>query len=654
MENGLNKKSWVLDVIYMLPAFIFALSILLVRLHMFSMPMTDIYWSEATDTSTLTDVFNYWKAIVIMIAAGFAVIMFLVGYFKGSIKVKKSFLYIPALLYSAFVLLSFICSDYKYFALRGMSEHFEGTIVLLAYIMMVLYLLNVLDSERRLKVIMYFVLCITVLLGILGITQAVGNDFFSSAIGQKLMTPNYVLDTGINSWDMIDILAASGQKAYDFSFTSGEVYQTVYNINYVPLYLSLLIPVSAILFIAFSTCENKKSKILSMLFLVIYGLYLFNFMAANSASGYFGLFVIFIVALIVFHKYLKRWIKPIICLVVVLGLVLGITADRWLSEVKSVLQTSSRFVFEPIYADNTPIMEFDYPAGRKWAPVDYIETYDDYFIFSINNNELKIMRDNEHQSYVILDGDDSQLFIRALTGEDEQGDFEILDERFHDYVRLSLEKQEDSTNVVLTTVYTQWRFTYNGDSFKYRNAVGKSVALQKIEHALKFDNNANTHGRMQIWSTTIPMLHNYWLHGSGADTFCFVYPQNDYATLYSQSHAVDMNLVTDKAHNLYLQYWVNTGFLSLIAWLTLVGCYCIGAIIQFKKRGFKDFSDYINGGIFCGIIGFLTIAFFNDGSVNTMPMFYVMLGVGFAINLKDKWMMIESSKGKAPSQMPEI
>lgn len=50
-----------------------------------------------------------------------------------------------------------------------------------------------------------------------------------------------------------------------------------------------------------------------------------------------------------------------------------------------------------------------------------------------------------------------------------------------------------------------------------------------------------------------------------------------------------------------------------------------------------DFCDFVNGGIFCGICGFLAAAFFNDGSISTMPMFACELGTGLVINLRDKW-----------------
>ena len=636
MDNNLNKRTKLSDLLCMLPAFVFTLSILLVRLHLFSMPMTDIYWSEATDESTLSDLFNYWKAMAIIGAACLAVIVFVAAYFKDSVRFKKSFLYIPALIYATFVLLSFAFSDYKYFALRGMSEHFEGTIVLLAYIMIVFFLANMVDSERRLKLVVYCALGAALLLGILGITQATGHDFFSTAIGQKMMTPNYTLDTGIKSWDMIDILAASGQSAYDFSFTEGEVYQTVYNINYVPLYLTLLIPITSIVFVYLWMHDNRLKKSLSIIFLAIYALLIYNFFAANSASGYVGLLMLLVSLLVVFHRQLKTWFKPIICLIIVLGIMMGITIDRWLPEMNSAFELLSRRCIDHVYAsDITGIQyEFNNPPGRTRAPIDYIDSCPGYMLFSIGGNSIKVTRDDEASAFIITDGMDNQLYLRQIA--DDDGYFEILDDRFHDYVKLTLMKSEEYSYIVFATIWDKWMFRYDGTTFLYENAVGKEVLLKPVKHSGLIDYEVGSF-RGLIWATVIPMLSDYLICGSGADTFAYAYPQYDYATVYSVLGSRNLSVVTDKAHNLYMQYWVNTGFISLLAWLTMVGYYLVGAVKQFRKRGFVDFCDFVNGGIFCGICGFLAVAFFNDGSVNTMPMFYTMLGTGLAINMRDKW-----------------
>ena len=69
----------------------------------------------------------------------------------------------------------------------------------------------------------------------------------------------------------------------------------------------------------------------------------------------------------------------------------------------------------------------------------------------------------------------------------------------------------------------------------------------------------------------------------------------------------------------------------------MVGYYLVGAVEPFRRRGFVDFCGFVNGGIFCGICGFLAVAFFNNGSVNARPVFACELGTGLAINLRDKW-----------------
>lgn len=654
MENGLKTRSWISDLINMFPAFVFAFSILMIRIHQFNMPYSDVYWSDSTDTSLIIDLFSFWKTLLVLCAACLAVVIMIASYFKGDIRFKKSFLYIPAVVYVVFVLISLFGSKYNYFALRGTSEHFEGTVVLLAYIMMVFFLFNMVDNERRTKCVLYSALIFTCMANLLGVTQALGHDFLNTTAGQKLMTFNYNMGGGISAWDLIDITAANGGNLFKFAFTDGEVYQTVYNINYVPLYLSLLIPVSAMLFIHFFVNGTAKKKTVSVLFLGLFGLYLYNFFAANSASGYFGLLAIFIAALIIFHKELKKWIKPLLCLLVVLGLVMGLLADRWLPEIRSVFAMASKTVVSFVYADgpSMTIEDFDNTPASLYAPVDYVETKDKQIVFSINGNEIVVTRDDEHSSYNITDGEGSQLYFTAVEGEEST--YQILDERFHDYAKIGIASDNEFYYIIISTSGHDWYFRYDGETFLYQNVAGKETPLYKVPHSGLIKDYSFGSFRGRIWATTIPMLKHYVIKGAGADCFTFAFPQNDYATLYNQSEGREMNLVTDKAHNIYMQYWVNTGLISLLSWLALVGFYLVGAVKSFRKHGFNDFCDFANGGIFCGIIGFLATAFFNDGSVSTMPMFYTMLGTGLAINVRDKWAAESASAESAPAQMPEI
>ena len=657
MKDGLNRRKWYTDFLYILPTILFIFSISLVRLHQFSMPMTNVYWSEAVDTSTLSDLFTFWKAVAIVIAACLAIPILIIGYFGNSVHIKKSVFYIPLIIYLCCVFVSLFFSDYKYFALYGMSEHFEGSFILLSYIIMLFFTANVIDRERRLKFIIYSAFLIAFLLGVLGFTQAAGHDFLSTSAGQKLITPNYTLDNGMKSWDMIDVLAASGQKLYSFAFEQGEVYQTVYNINYVPLYLSLLIPICAVLFIYFGINASGKKRVVPIIFLILFFIFVYNFFAASSASGYLGLLLIFVSAIFIFRKHLKTCARLIICLILIVCLIMGLLSNQWLTQVKDLWGSVKNFAFSYIFAEDSLVdnLSFEHNAGVEWALVDYIETNEDSIDFSVGGNSLVIFRDDANGAYIFTDADGEQLYLRQL--ENEEGSFEIMDERFHDYVKVSLVKSNEKTFLKLDTRANEWLFYHGDNGFLHYNKTGKFVPLTKIEHSSFIKDYRFGSNRGLIWDTTIPLLKSYIFKGAGADAFTFAYPQRDYATLYNVFWGEQMTLVTDKAHNLYMQYWVNTGLISLLAWLMMVGYYLVGAVKQFRKRGFVDFCDFVNGGIFCGIIGFLAVAFFNDGSVNTMPMFYTMLGTGLAINMRDKWPGSAAESNKDNNKqltMPEV
>ena len=333
---------------------------------------------------------------------------------------------------------------------------------------------------------------------------------------------------------------------------------------------------------------------------------------------------------------------------------MGVLIDRWMPEVRGLFDSLYKMSTSLVYASNGQNINrnYDNKPASIWIPVDSIETYQDHISFGINGNVLLLTRNDEQSSFVVTDGNGEQLYIATI--DDEDGVYQILDDRFHDYVKLSLIKTNEETFVIVSTEAADWKFVYDG-AFHYRNIVGKNVDLGIVPHSPLIKNYSFGSFRGRIWATTLPMLKHYIVKGAGADIFPFVFPQNDYVTLYNHAgNDKNFALVTDKAHNLYMQYWVNTGLLSLAAWLAIVGFYINGALKSFRKHGFECFSDFVNGGIFCGVLGFLAIAFFNDGSVNTMPMFYTMLGTGLAINVKDKWKKADVVSSIHKAQMPEI
>jgi O-antigen ligase len=126
------------------------------------------------------------------------------------------------------------------------------------------------------------------------------------------------------------------------------------------------------------------------------------------------------------------------------------------------------------------------------------------------------------------------------------------------------------------------------------------------------------------------MLKETLIAGYGPDTFPMVFPQYDYVGKLNSftSHRI----IVDKPHNMYLQIGINTGVLSLVSLLAVFVIYAVDSFKVYFKREINTFIEYVGVGAFTGVMGYLAAGMFNDQIISVAPLFYVMLGLGLAVN----------------------
>jgi len=634
-----------------------ALVILIVRMHTYLRPMTQFFWTTSLDSDQITDFFSYDKMIMIVISAAIALIMILFWITTQSLAIKRCYAYIPMGIYSIFVILSYAFSSYKEFALWGWNDRFEGTITLLCYMIMLFLIINSVNTERNIKQIIIPIAISAFILSLLGLSQALDIDFFRTNMGQKLLVPNLVLSDGSTTWQSIDAATKAGDLYLRFTFNNREIYQTVYNINYVSFYLTLLVPLYAMLFIrAVRDKETRLTKKICMGILV--ALLVYNLIGSQSSGGYLGIGVALIIAVVLLNKQLLKWIKPLIVVILIVAIVMVATVGRWWPEisgaVKSVLGIkSTETVAEEPAQDET----LTHQAGSVPPTIDYIITKGNTVTMSLEGNELIVavdLADNQITGMTLSDSDGN---ILELQTSEDSAIYEILDERFHDYATVAIAYDGTNYFVQLTTASNgsngsyAWNFIpINGEMYYYsgvaysasRNGATaeevaqKCVKLDKVE-TWGFKNNLGFgSGRGGIWSHSFPLLKNTIFIGTGADTYCAVYPQDDYAGKWNENGKSDSNLylIVDKPHNMYIHMGIGTGCISLLAIIALYGIYVVQSFKLFWKRDLEnDFLLFAGVGTFLGCTGFMVTGLVDDSTVSVMPLFYTMLGMGIAINL---------------------
>ena len=421
----------------LLPIIMFsALVIMIVRLYRYNRDMNRFYWSSSTDG--LIDFFSHYKVILIVVCTVLALTMLLYRIVTQSLYIKRTVFYYPMLIYIFFVLLSYMFSSEKLYAWHGWNDRFEGTYTLICYMIMLFYIINSINSEINVKWIIYPLAAATVILSLLGISQFLDMDFFRTVIGQKLLVTNDDIGNGMTYWQHIEQEAAEGRQALKFTFQNREIYQTVYNINYVSFYLTLLLPLFGMLFI------REKRMHFKAVWGVLTVMVLINLIGSASSGGFLGMFFVVLLGIIILNKRIIKWWRSVSVLIVMVVIVAGIThyymsettGHSWFNEISSAVASALDS------GQTAPV-----PAGGQGAPASTpTKTKIDYFIndgfdiiFSIDGNEATITTDPvDYSNFKVTDSSGQILTLEsthlAYDRTNEEADsypaFTISDPRF--------------------------------------------------------------------------------------------------------------------------------------------------------------------------------------------------------------------------------
>lgn len=128
--------------------------------------------------------------------------------------------------------------------------------------------------------------------------------------------------------------------------------------------------------------------------------------------------------------------------------------------------------------------------------------------------------------------------------------------------------------------------------------------------------------RIYLYKTTLPLLFQNPLLGSGPDTFQIIYPQEKYREFKERL------VILDKAHSRYLQIGVTLGIPALIIYLWF--------LFLVLKESFKAITieSKYQIALFLAVICYLVQATFNISVIAVAPLFWVLL----ALNISAKFL----------------
>jgi len=565
----------------------FIISIVPLIVFMKVIPLSDVEAQNWLGENTYLDFFNYYKSQWLIIGTVFALMFFFAYSIIRKFNIEKSFIYIPTAIYAVLIILSTVASKNIRIALTGFVDHYEGMIVLLCYLALMMIVYNLVKTESQITFLLTAFLLSAAVLGIIGFLEFANMDILKTDIGKYLILPK-----------KYHHLAKDISPGFDNTYVNS----TLSNPNYIGSYTAIAIPLALA---AFLYLKKPYQKIGSALLFGILAVVLFG---SRSRAGLVGLLVCIFIGIVLYRKVIFK--RKLLVLSIVIGLsalffgvdyaLNGLFTSRIVSEFKQL--TSEEIEFFDLqdirFNDNTA-------AIVSSTETLNIENRDNYlFFYDTEGNRLIPDMEQTEDSTLITFSEplykDYSLIIKGGV--------------------VTIKQKEVEFNII----WSDNKFSFLGMDNEYIDNI------EKAESIGFYGKERLGSARGYIWSRVIPMLKKTIFIGHGPDVFPLEFPQDDYIgkiRAYGTAY-----VIVDKPHNMYLQIAVNTGLLSLLAVLILFGTYIIQSLKLYIKNIEESFVSITGACIFMAICAYLTVGLFNDSTVGTSPVFWVFLGLGFACN----------------------
>ena len=583
---------------------------LIIMVHEYSSGLDSYPWFGNEKKSF--DIYFYYKALLLKTCGAISVVIAVGQYIKNKpvfLQEKKSLAPIVALVFFTIpTILSSSLSSHPWEASFGGYGRFEGCYVILSY---VIFFYIAFGYARSLKLIRFILDSIVIgssLLSLLGVIEALGVNIYNWSWLQSFMS---LLESNARSFETTDINIVSS---------------TLDNPNYVGSYVVLVLPYCVYILLREKTIWRR---IIAGIAIDLLGIFLFG---SESDTGLFAVAFSVVLTLFFVFPVLKRNSKIIIAsfsaFIFVLIMIFLLTGD----------------FSEHLFVESTTY------------PIDNMETDFNNLIISTSGGKRIIIsldeemaskdgwsdKDNISELMSIKDGDSGELIkTRTISKSSEKLESEGYPDLTFTLNGLIIPKEISSTGyesiwdiLIINDGIHDYRFsTFMGANICYLyNKSMDQVLLRNVER-YGFDGLYGiANGRGYIWACTIPLLKDYIFIGAGQDNYIYVFPNDDYVGKLNSGYYSNYQ---NKPHNMYLGIWVQQGLIALLAFLFLYFLFMVRVIrLCYGKHKVAASDGFSARGVAVvtaiGATGYMVAGLANDSNVGVTPIFWVMLGVGYA------------------------
>ena len=605
-QEKLAKQEALANKIMMIPI-VLLLAIVPLIIRVLVVYPTDAV-ADVLNTNMVIDSFSNYKATAIIVLSIIMLMILFLFFDKQYLKINRNIRWyiIGAGMFMGISLIATLMSSYSETAWEGMPDRAEGLIITACYILMMFYTLYAIRYFKNYKYIIGALAFLVVISTIIGVFQYAGYDLFTNVKFFRNILISKELQNELGEITSI--------------FEKGKVYGTMYHYNYMGSFGAMMVPffITLTLFI-----KSKWQKILCGMISICSMFLLFG---STSRAGFIGLVIAILAGVVIFSKVIiKKW-KMTLPVMLVLGVIIfGFNAVTG----GTIFERIPTLIKESISLFSGSDESFDY---KDYIPVRDIAIEDGKVNIVLQTGSIVIENVDNEPHFVDEKGNEIEYYF------DLQKTYTTTDERFghvtFSYEEIFSESDQKKPVALSMSVNGMKVFFFTIDE---TNGVQLSDTYPIKPIQIEYPETIGFKGKEKlgsargyIWSRSIPIMKETLLIGKGPDTYALEFPQNDFLGKW---WAYDTpNMIVDKAHSLYLQYFINNGGLALLGFLILVGAYLLSSIRLYVSKGYYANREVLGVATTLAVVGYLGAGIFNDSIISVAPIFWILLGAGMAIN----------------------
>ncbi len=538
-----------------------------------------------------TDFHSWWKSVFV---AGCALWMALIvcwHIFRGW-RPRQRVWSLACLAPALATLVSAVLSPYQDTVWIGFPEHYEGVYINLAYLIIAWYAGTMITSRREIKVIVYAIAFLGIVDALLGLSQAYGYDFWRSSIG--LWLRNATLSELKINW-------------------TGMGYGTLYNQNVLSRFMAMF----GVMALGFLVADpNKRSRLYLWLPCLI--LACLALLTNPTRSGLLAFAFASLCLLPLFWytcsrnrvNFSKTLIKQ---------------KMTWKTVIAAFVFAGFLYLFyiiAPVLPNFSWLMDkLDITYGEivKGAKKEYylsgIELAHNQAVLQVRDGKYRIMPQNTNSWKMWFENDSGVREIEALPVKKIGNERQLVFPGTIGDIVIHWQDGADYCTLVADGIAFVMSFK-NGVLYG-RNGQGiwtDSIAVAKT--CLFGDRPDILNSRGFIWARGLALIENNPWFGSGPDTFCLVYPNDDVVEILRHFPA---DTVINKSEGGWLDTLVAGGVVGAVSWLFPV---IMAFIFAWRLR-----ADYCAAIFSAMLITYALTSIVINASPGLTPIFWCLCGL---------------------------